>query len=310
MGTAIKVLGLLFLLLSTSFAAESDAKKKNPIVTPLPAEDEKEIKEKVEAYDKLLNNQYGLFPHRGTYLLPFTYNATPDQSVYQSIPRGPEDLNNLEYNRHVEAEFQISFLVPIYRKIAKTDWDIITAYTHHSWWQLYNARWSRPFRENNYHPEIFARNGFEQPKGLGRWRFINFDVGYMHQSNGQYGIMSRSWDRLFVRSLALLEDFFLSTTLWYRLPEDSATDDNPTITKYMGIGELDMYKNFGKHTLGFRTPIAWRYYSLELKYSYPWRDQWRVYTAIRSGYAMSMNDYNHETQRIGVGIILENFIDK
>jgi phospholipase A1 len=293
-----------------SLTLEAVAAQRDSLVTPLPPAAEADIQKKVAAYDKLLDNHYGLFPHRGTFLLPFTYNATPDQSVYQSIPRGPADQNNLDYNRKVEAEFQISFLVPVYRKIAGSDWDLITAYTHHSWWQLYNARWSRPFRENNYHPELFARNGFEQPKGLGRWRFLNFDLGYMHQSNGQYGAMSRSWDRLFVRTLARFEDLYVSTSLWYRLPENRANDDNPTITKYMGHGELNVYKNFGMHTVGLHTPIAWAYYSLELKYSYPWRDQWRFYTAVRSGYALSMNDYNHETQRIGVGIILENFIDK
>jgi len=78
----------------------------------------------------------------------------------------------------------------------------------------------------------------------------------------------------------------------------------------MGIGEFDVTQNFGKHTVGFRTPVAWSYYSFELRYSYPWRDQWRIYTTVRTGYGQSMNDYNHETQRIGVGIVLDDFLDE
>lgn len=280
------------------------------LTTPLTPQDKTQLEKKIKDYDILLNSEYGLFPHRGTFILPFTYNATPDQSLYAPNRTDLEDFNNGDYNRNVEAEFQISFLVPIYRKLGHSDWDLVAGYTHHAWWQLYNARWSRPFRETNYTPELFGRYLFKDLPGIGRWRLINFDVGYMHQSNGQIKTQSRSWDRLFIRSTTNVESYTLNLSLWYRIPEKSDNDDNPTIEKYMGIGEIDLSKNFGHHTLAFHSPIAWDYYSLELKYSYPWRDKWRLYTAIRSGYAHSLNDYNHETQRIGVGIILQDFQDK
>ena len=300
------ILTASLLLLSFTALAEE---KTNDIKTPLPAEKEAEIKKEVRTYDEVLNSRYGLFPHRGTFLLPFTYNATPDQSLYQAQRTDPEDQNNGDYNRHVEAEFQVSFLVPIYRKIARTEWDLITAYTHHAWWQLYNARWSRPFRETNYSPELFARRIFTDPPGLGQWRLLAFDAGYIHQSNGQIKEQSRSWDRLFVRSATRYYDTTMVVALWYRIPEKKVDDDNSSIHKYLGIGEFDLTHNFGKHTLGFHTPIAWNYYSLEVRYSIPWRDQWRFYTSVRSGYGHSLNDYNHETQRIGVGIILSDSLD-
>lgn len=294
---------LALTLISSAYAEE-------PLATPLPPAEEADMEKKIKEYDKLLDSNYGLFPHRGTFILPFTYNATPDQSMYEANRTGPEDFNNGDYNRKVEAELQISFLVPVYRRLLRTDWDLVAGYTHHAWWQLYNARWSRPFRETNYSPELFGRYLFKTPPGLGKWRLINFDTGFVHQSNGQIKEVSRSWDRLFVRSSTRYESLLVNLSLWYRLPEKSENDDNPTISKYMGIGEINLAKNFGHHTLAVHTPIAWSYYSFELKYSYPWRDQWRIYTAVRTGYAHSLNDYNHETQRIGVGIILEDFIDR
>lgn len=272
------------------------------------AQVKEDAKKEVLTYDRLLNSKYSLFPHKGTYLLPVSYNASAypgnDEAYVNRLG------NDGELNKKLEAEFQISFLLPIYRKIAKTEWDIVVAYTHHSWWQIYNEEWSRPFRETNYTPELFGRRILKNPLSLFNFQLIGLDVGYMHQSNGQVQLLSRSWDRLFVRGLIKRGPLSMTGTLWWRIPETGKKDDNPTIHKYMGYGELEAYQSFGKHTVGLKVPIAWDYYSVDLKYSYPWKDQWRFFVNARSGYGHSLIDYNRETQRIGVGIILEDFMDE
>src|SRR5262249_28590730 len=55
----------------------------------------------------------------------------------------------------VEAKFQLSFKA---RLLTTSDrrWGLWFAYTQESYWQVYNADISRPFRENNYMPEVLG----------------------------------------------------------------------------------------------------------------------------------------------------------
>jgi phospholipase A1 len=262
----------------------------------------------VSGYEHLLDTRYSLFPHKGTYILPITYNATPDNDLYKNW-MSQVDPNNLEdFYEKTEAEFQISFMIPIYRKIAKTDWDLLFAYTHHAWWQIYNDAWSKPFRETNYMPELFFRNLQKNPDSFLGTDLVAWDIGYMHQSNGQVQELSRSWDRVFVRGYFLADELAAVLTLWARLPE-GASDDNADIYTFMGIGELEVAKTFGKNSLRVKVPLA-QTPSIDLQYSYPWRDHLRWMFSLRSGYGHSLIEYDRQSERVGFGLVLESFLDQ
>lgn len=94
---------------------------------------------------------------------------------------------------------------------------------------------------------------------------MGFDAGYVHQSNGQIEILSRSWDRLFARGLFQNSGYMLFFTGWIRLPEKSNEDDNSDILKYMGHGSFELYKTFGKHSLSLQVPLGAQYQSLQRK---------------------------------------------
>ncbi|MBC7533801.1 MAG: phospholipase A [Oligoflexus sp.] len=108
----------------------------------------------------------------------------------------------------------MSLFHPVYRKILNSTWDLNVAYTHYSWWQIYNAHWSKLFRETSYNPEIFARLLFPEHFDLLGVRIFNFDLGYMHESNGQIQLVSRSWDRFFARSFFLSDSYTGTLTVW------------------------------------------------------------------------------------------------
>jgi phospholipase A1 len=103
--------------------------------------------EKVKArYSSMLKKDYVLMPHNGTYLLPISYNAAPNESPYSNFTNIEQFKDRGDYNRNLEAEFQFSFLALGARNVIGTDTNLFVGYTQKSWWQIYNSEWSRPFR--------------------------------------------------------------------------------------------------------------------------------------------------------------------
>ncbi len=262
-----------------------------------------------EGYYKLLATKYVLMPHKGTYFLPIVYNKKPHEDLYTSIKNTSNNPNSTFYKKE-EAEFQISFMIPVQNKIFGSNFDLNIAYTHHAWWQLYNKAYSRPFRETNYMPEIFARYIDPSTSEFAGIDLMAADIGFVHQSNGQIQIISRSWNRVYGRLFLQSLGFKFIATGWYRLPEKRSEDENRDIHDYMGYGELEIAKNLGKHTLTLKAPLVARHFSADFKYSYPWKDNLRWYLSFQSGYGHSLIEYNRQTQRYGAGIVLDSFIDK
>lgn len=261
-------------------------------------------------YDRLLDEKYSLFPHKGTYVLPFSYNFQPHNDLYANVVDEVERHSSDFYSKQ-EAEFQISFSLPVIRHINSTHWDIMAAYTHHSWWQVYNSAWSKPFRETNYEPELFVRRYLaENVVMAGHLSLRAYDMGYVHQSNGQIQVLSRSWDRLFARAYARSEEWLFTATVWVRIPESVKEDDNPGIYDYYGFGNLNVMRNVGRHTVSMEVPLQFSHLSVDFKYTYPWKNHLRWMLSWQYGYAHSLIEYDRSVNRVAVGLALESFFDK
>jgi len=70
---------------------------------------------------------------------------------------------------------------------------------------------------------------------------IRKSFGLVHQSDGQGGDLSRSWNRFYVETMFNRGDFTWSIKPRWRIPEsgkgspaDIGGDDNPNIERYMG----------------------------------------------------------------------------
>lgn len=261
-----------------------------------------------ENYEKLLETKYTLLPHRGTYLLPLVYNTIPHEDIYEPIKTSrPEETRDV-YQK-TEAEFQVSFLLPIDRNFLNSKFDLNFAYTHHAWWQLYNTAWSKPFRETNYMPELFFRHIDPGVYKVAGFDLMGFDLGYAHQSNGQIQGLSRSWDRLFARTILQHSGYMFLISGWIRLPEKANQDDNRDIQDYMGYGNIEVYKSFGKHSISLQMPLGSIYNSIDFKYSYPSKDRYRWFFSVQAGYGHSLIEYNRPTERYGIGVSLDSFLN-
>lgn len=270
-----------------------------------------DISDTIEArridYQNLRRTRFSILPHKPMYLMPFVYNWVPHEDIYNGVKGSDKDQLG-DYYKKNEAEFQISFAFPVVKDIGERKWDLMFAYTHHAFWQVYNSDWSRPFRETNYMPEVFSRYVYSGPKKFLGLELSALDAGYVHQSNGQIQVLSRSWDRLFARGIIEGYGFRALVTGWYRLKESRNMDDNPDIYKYMGYGEMELIKSINKHTFNIQMPLAAKYPSYDFKYSHPLNEGLRFFISYKTGYGHSLIEYNRFTQRLGVGLLLDNIL--
>lgn len=245
---------------------------------------------------------YSIAPHRSNYILPFTYNTSPNVDV----------IRQADPNRDVkkaEVKLQLSLKVKLWEDIFGKEMDLWFGYTQLSFWQLYNFEDSSPFRETNYEPELLL-NFRTRYRWLGlTGRFIQ--VGFNHQSNGQTEPLSRSWNRI-VANLGF-ERGHLSLLLkgWYRLPESAEDDDNPNMEDYLGYGELWATYIWKKNKFGVMVrnnlQVPKNRGALQLEWSFPLIKRVSGYAQYYVGYGESLLDYNHSVNRIGLGFMLTDW---
>jgi phospholipase A1 len=241
-------------------------------------------------------------PYRPNYFLPLTLNSSLDDTRIRDPGRGGED-------DPAEAKFQISLEFEVWRNMFDRPIDLYFAFTQVAWWQLYNADASSPFREVNYEPELGAIL-YPQQEWLGL-HFRQLRFGVVHQSNGRSGSLSRSWNRAYATLLVDQGRFAAALRLWARIPEDE-DDDNPDIEDYYGHFELYGFYKWRQHTLGLmlRNNLRREHNrgALQLDWSYPISDRLKFYVQYFNGYGESLIDYRDSVNRLGLGLMLTDWL--
>jgi len=284
----------------------TEIKPADVVVTIPPAVDsDVEKRELVENIAEEL--PFLLVPNRSNYLLPITYNQSPNKEPFKG--------DNLKLDR-AEVKFQFSVKSRIASDILGQNADLWLGYTNLSFWQAYNTNESSFFRETNHEPEIFM--DFHPTLKLGDLKTNLIRIGASHQSNGLSSSRSRSWNRLYAMATVEMDDWYFSVKPWYRIPEsrkdspdDSHGDDNPDIDKFMGYGDLAAIYKLDDHTLGmtFRNNLRDRNrMGLQLDWTFPLKDKMRGYVQFYSGYGESLVDYNTTVNRIGLGIMFSDIL--
>jgi phospholipase A1 len=243
--------------------------------------------------------EYVLMVHRLNYIMPFSYNYSPNERTFQADSTG-EDIER------TEVAFQLSLKVKLWQDIFGEDVDLWFGYTQRSFWQLYNFAESSPFRETNYEPE-FLFNFRTHFRVLGMdARMIT--LGLNHQSNGRSEPYSRSWNRI-VGNLGLERD---TTTLllktWYRIPESYEKDTNSNIYDYMGYGEIRGYHVWNGNRFGVmlrnNLDFSENRGAVQLEWSIPISEKVGFYIQYYNGYGENMLDYYDNANRISLGLNL------
>ncbi|MGQ8365144.1 phospholipase A [Glaciecola sp. 1036] len=262
------------------------------------------FKERLEEAKQSNRNLFAITQHRQNYLLPFSRASNPNTITVDGLTE--ENIDKFE------AKFQISIKTPLF--LQEDDLSgVFFGFTTVSHWQVYNSEASKPFRETNYEPEIFYQ-----------WT-PNFDVlgyefnmarfGFNHHSNGQDGLKSRSWNRIFASILFSDNNSGYYFKTWWRVPEDAKADeldprgdDNPDISDYYGRAELGFIYRWNdikvvtqiRNNLSFDNNRS----GLTLNFLYPISDRYNVLFQYFNGYGDSLIDYNRHQQRFSLGIEL------
>lgn len=259
----------------------------------------KEVKGIEKKGEKKKTLQHSLELHKENYVLPITWGSKlPEQN---------------------EKEFKFQFSL----KQKFGDSGIYFGYTQKSFWQIYDAGNSRPFRESNYNPELFWDKCF---KKVGNHRFGAVLGIFEHESNGMSGTASRSWNRTYVTPYYIWENedkdqrLRVDLKLWHRWqedakadPSDPAGDDNPDLHDYYGFSELkakymwsysyevmvfgrwNPKTNKGAFEANLLTPIPF----------IQW-DNMHIIFQYWTGYGESLLNYNKDLTRYGVGLVFGN----
>lgn len=190
------------------------------------------------------------------------------------------------------------------------------AYSQQSYWQLFNNDLSRPFRATDHEPELTYIFPLASALPSG-WRLRFAGVSLNHQSNGQSLPLSRSWNRIIGRTgLELGNTLAVNASLWQRLPESAAGDDNPDIEDMVGRAEVALAWNVdpvntlavtvrhslkaegnGSVRLGWLRKIGSAGANSD-------RSSLRFHTELFSGYGDTITDYNHRRTVLSVGLTL------
>jgi phospholipase A1/A2 len=249
------------------------------------------------------------------------YLAVTNVSSVNDIPTTPSRPNTIDRDLdNKDLEYQISFKTELWDNIPFIrDLPYVTssrlwgAYTQKSYWQVFNSQQSKPFRENNFIPELVLSLGLSDENNQSVSvlpRVVNF--GLIHESNGRSNPISRSWNRFYVQSgWQLTDDVALLVRPWYRIPEVDNKDDNPDIEKYLGYGDVVLHWDeiLPKVSANFLLRNNLRadnkgYGRLDLQYDAFDSNHLKFYMMLSSGYGESLVDYNFSQSKIGIGILI------
>ena len=266
------------------------------------------VVERVEAERQDAFNPYVITAHKHNFFLPFSYTSNVNTPEFALL----DASDDLAYKPY-EVNFQISLKSQVNKDDLLVNGDAVYfGITIESWWQLYNAPLSSPFRETNYQPEVFYLTPLLWGPFGGK---TALSLGLEHQSNGQLKELSRSWNRVYAELIYGRGSFVASLRPWYRLPEkrkatplDAEGDDNPDIHKYLGHAQLSLgWKNSIVELASvIRGNTSTGKGSIDTTITFPLSGKFRGLVHYFNGYGDSLIDYNRFQHRLGMGVALTN----
>jgi phospholipase A1 len=288
-------------MLSVALVAPASVTAQERTIRPVcdPIEREQRARTKVHNAEAGDRRVLSMCAHHANYVA-LTTNPNPN----------PAHDANYGYAPHpTELKLQVSLKAPVFphfiQKLAGDHSEVWVAYTQTAWWQI--AQESAPFRESNFEPEIFFERPLgKQPHGFdsARWR-----LGYVHQSNGKDGTLSRSWDRIRLEMDLERGAWGLRARVWERLGESPVEDDNPRIYDYLGYSDVTLRFSWGDDTFSIKVQnligtdtnrgyeINWQFHS-----GHDGEPVWFLH--VYHGYGESLIDHDYKLTRVGIGLML------
>lgn len=295
---------------STVIRIEDDTEKMDGEVAVTPAVDEGAVTVESALARRLTfesehNSPFSLLPHKPNYIIISNNLASANEQPFKEA--FPDRNVNFQ---PWETKFQLSLKVPLARGLIYGYGDLFAAYTNRSFWQQFNKAGSSPFRESDHEPEMWL--SFRNDMTLFGFHNSVIRTGLVHQSNGQAGTLSRSWNRVYADFIFEKGNWFFSAKPWWRIPESTKDDNNPDIDDYLGNFEFSGLYKMGNKNLDFmiRNNLSDNdnHGAFQLNYSFPLSKNVKGYVQWFNGYGESLIDYDAYSNSIGVGVLLSDWL--
>lgn len=265
------------------------------------------VGKRLEAEDDSVLQPFSLMTHKPNYVLAAAWNS----KGWADRPLQDAANQSTSYEDY-EAQFQVSIKVPLGIGLFSDRVDWYAAYTNRSFWQVYDHVDSEPFRETNHEPESWLQMKND-------WTIFGFrnsinSLGIVHQSNGQSGDLSRTWNRVFGNFIFEKGDWALSIKPWVWVFQEYGEMDNPDIDDYLGHGEFRAAYAHNGHVISgmLRNQLESGFDrgAVELSWSFPvfGYPYLKGYVQYFNGYGESLIDYNRKVNRIGIGISVTDWL--
>ena len=236
-----------------------------------------------------------------------TFNLDPHAPTYLALHYSTDPNEDFDPDMDVQAaelQFQISAKTKVWEDLLYDRMDLWLAYTQQAQWQVFQA--SGPLREIDYEPEAILTTRIDLPAGPLQWRMLN--LGLDHQSNGEEGDLSRSWNRLYFQFGLERGDFVLLIRPWIVIGDK----ENPDIEHFMGRGDLvaSWERNGWNASVLLRNNLERdeNRGAFQVLVAAPtWTEKVRVFARYFTGYGDSLNDYNHREQTFALGLMFTDW---
>ncbi len=265
------------------------------------------VEQRLEVESEAVLRPFSLMTHKPNYMLVGAYNT--EGWADRALDEPPTQTSSY---KDYEAQFQVSIKVPLGIGLFNQRVDWYAAYTNRSFWQVYDHVDSEPFRETNHEPESWLQ-------WKNDWKVFGFrnsvnSLGIVHQSNGQSGGLSRTWNRVYANFVLEQGGWALSIKPWVWVFREYGEVDNPDIDDYMGHGEFRAAYAHDGHVISgmLRNQLESGFDkgALELGWSFPVFDYpyLKGYVQYFYGYGESLIDYNQKVNRISLGISITDWL--
>lgn len=204
-----------------------------------------------------------------------------------------------------DVKYQISFKQMLIKNTLFWDTYLYLTYTQKSFWQIFEE--SSPFEEINFNPSVGLGKAFfdknNQLKGIGTFA-LN------HNSNGQDGEESRSWNSVNLSYATLLDE---KTTIkaegWFPF---MYKEGNPDILDYLGLFKINIDREFIPDKLSselqLQKGLTWGWEgALRLRVYYNVFNTTNQYLMMEwyMGYGENLLDYTQFRNMVRIGYVIK-----
>lgn len=273
------------------------------LISSVWAEEENYLRERLSKQMIANDNHFSLMPYKKNYIVYSQLLGGVNQASYEAaFPTYPFHFEDYEM------QLQVSLMVPIWLNMFGLPLTTYVAYTNRSFWQFFDLDDSQPFRETNHEPEVWLAWFYDL-----YWGDLNAEMvwlGWEHQSNGQFAVLSRGWNRAYLDFYFNYKSLSLSIRPWVIMSDGAREDEVYDYKKYMGDGEVHGIYTWNHFDLG----VTWDYSYSGLQYGsvmtdldIPLSKYVSGYVRYFYGYGESLIDYNYKSNTLSAGIVLDTW---